>query len=32
MEPVLWDYGADLDVRGKGQYPILPGWPVLVGV
>lgn len=20
VEPVLWDYGADLDVQGKGQY------------
>lgn len=20
VEPVLWDYGADLDVHGKGQY------------
>lgn len=20
MEPVLWDYGADLDLHGKGQY------------
>lgn len=20
VEPVLWDYGADLNVQGKGQY------------
>lgn len=28
VEPVLWDYGADLDVHSKGQYHIARGDPV----
>lgn len=27
VEPVLWDYGADLDVHGKGQYLVARGGP-----
>lgn len=26
MEPVLWDYGADLDVHSKGQYQSRARW------
>lgn len=28
VEPVLWDYGADLDVQGKGQYRVAGEGPV----
>ena len=31
VEPVLWDYRADLDVRGKGQYCVARGDPVTGG-
>lgn len=28
VEPVLWDYGADLDIHGKGQYHVSRGNPL----
>lgn len=32
MEPVLWDYGADLDVHSKGQYQVAKDAPVTAHV
>lgn len=30
VEPVLWDYGADLDVHSKSQYRLLTIHPFLM--